>query len=261
MSGLALPKSEWGRVWQRTALILAGSTVGSWVISNLVMMSLNQGMNDVGTILALGMPTALGGPILLFLQIRSAQLREANRKLETLASTDWLTDCLNRRAFTSRVGASLSGVSGSAALLVIDADHFKTVNDRFGHERGDEVLQLIANAIRDSVREGDLVGRIGGEEFGVFLEDAGLDVADLVAERIRAAVNGLFITSDGIAQRLSVSIGGAISADNDGFSELFRIADRRLYEAKHAGRNRVELGGKQVDLDLVAMNAAVRSGT
>lgn len=258
MGGLVLPKSEWGLVWQRTTLILAASTIASWVISNLVMMSLNQGMNDVGTILAVGMPTALGGPILLFLQIRSAQLREANRKLETLASTDWLTNCLNRRAFTSRVSASLGGRNDSTALLVIDADHFKTVNDRFGHERGDEVLQLIASAIRDSVRDRDLVGRIGGEEFGVFLEDAGLEVAELVAERIRTAVNALFITSEGIAQRLSVSIGGAASPGDAGFAELFRIADRRLYEAKHAGRNRVELGGKPDDADLVAVNAAIR---
>lgn len=257
MNKLALPPSEWRIVWQRTALILAGSTIGSWVMSNLVMMSLNQGMNDVGTILALGMPTALGGPILLFLQVRSAQLREANRKLETLASTDWLTDCLNRRAFTSRVGATLGRAAGSGALLVIDADHFKTVNDRFGHERGDEVLQMIAAAIRDSVRDGDLVGRIGGEEFGVFLKDAGHDVATRAAERIRAAVNALFVTSEGVAQRLSVSIGGAVCAGDSDFSELFQIADRRLYEAKHAGRNRVELGRNADDSDVAAMAAAV----
>lgn len=257
MNELALPRSEWGAVWRRTTLILVTSTLASWIVSNLVMISLQQSMNDVGTILALGMPTALGGPILLFLQIRSAQLREANRKLEELASTDWLTDCLNRRAFTSRVGARLSGMNGSGALLVIDADHFKTVNDRFGHERGDEVLQLITRAIRDSVRDVDLVGRIGGEEFGVFLEDAGPDVAHLVAERIRAAVNAVFITSQGISQRLSVSIGGAVCSGDVGFSELFRIADRRLYEAKHAGRNRVELGAGSDDSELAAINAAV----
>lgn len=242
MNKSALPPSEWGIVWRRTALILVASTLASWVISNLVMMSLNEGMNEVGTVLALGMPTALGGPILLFLQVRSAQLREANRRLELLASTDWLTGCLNRRAFTTRVSSSLGQIEGNGTLLVIDADHFKMVNDRFGHERGDEALQLIAGAIRDNVREGDLVGRIGGEEFGVFLEDAGPEVADLAAERIRAAVNAVFVTSEGIAQRLSVSIGGAVCAGDAGFSELFRIADRRLYEAKHAGRNRVELG-------------------
>ena len=257
MNKFALPPSEWGLVWRRTALILAVSTVGSWVMSNLVMMSLHEGMNDVGTILALGMPTVLGGPILLFLQVRSAQLREANHKLEALASTDWLTDCLNLRAFSTRVSSSLSQSDGHSTLLVIYADHFKTINDRFGHERGDEVLQLIAGAIRDSVRDGDLVGRIGGEEFGVFLEDAGTEVADLAAERIRAAVNALFVTSEGIVQRLSVSIGGAVCAGDAGFSDLFRIADRRLYEAKHAGRNRVELGGSSGDAEFAAMSAAV----
>jgi diguanylate cyclase (GGDEF)-like protein len=257
MNKPALPASEWRIAWRRTLLILAASTVGSWVLSNLVMMSLNEGMNTVGTVLALGMPTALGGPILLFLQVRSAQLRDANRRLELLASTDWLTDCLNRRAFTSRVSSSLGQADGYGTLLVVDADHFKMVNDRFGHERGDEVLQLIAAAIRDSVRDGDLVGRIGGEEFGVFLKDAGHDIANTAAERIRAAVNALFVTSEGMAQRLSVSIGGAVCVGDSGFSELFQVADRRLYEAKHAGRNRVELGRESGESDLAAMTAAI----
>ena len=122
MNKFALPPSEWGIVWRRTALILVASTLASWVISNLVMMSLNEGMNEVGTVLALGMPTALGGPILLFLQVRSAQLREANRRLELLASTDWLTGCLNRRAFTTRVSSSLGQIEGIGTLLVIDAE-------------------------------------------------------------------------------------------------------------------------------------------
>lgn len=257
MRTLVLPQSEWRRVWQRTTLILVATTLGSWAISNLVMMSLHQGMNDVGTILALGMPTALGGPILLFVQIRSAQLREANRKLETLASTDWLTDCLNRRAFTSGVIASLGEAGNAGALLVVDADHFKRVNDRFGHERGDEVLQLIAGAIRDSVREHDLVGRLGGEEFGIYLHGAGLDTTERVAERIRSKVNALFVSSEGMAQRLSVSIGGAISVGDASFSDLFRTADRRLYQAKHAGRNRVELGDGMANGDLAAANAAI----
>jgi len=251
-----LPTSEWARVWRRTAAILVASTLASWVISNLVMMALQQGMNGVGTILALGMPTLLGGPILFFLQVKSAQLRVANGRLEALASTDWLTNCLNRRAFTYEVGTSLRNTGGKGALLVIDADHFKTINDRFGHERGDEVLQMIAGAIRKSVRDDDLVGRLGGEEFGVFLKDAGFEVTGRAAERIRAAVNTLFVTSDGLAQRLSISIGGAVCAGNTSFSELFRVADRRLYGAKHAGRNRVELGGTVDSLDLAESTAA-----
>jgi diguanylate cyclase (GGDEF)-like protein len=257
MKSKLLPRSEWVVVWRRTILILLTATVASWVMSNLVMWAVNQGMNDVGTILALGMPTALGGPILLFLQVRSAQLRVANRRLEALASTDWLTGCLNRRAFTSRVGSSLDKPAGAGTLLVIDADHFKTVNDRFGHDRGDEVLKLIAGAIRDGTREDDLVGRLGGEEFGVFLKGAGFEAASGIAERIRAGVNALFVTSEGAAQRLSVSIGGAVCAGDGNFAELFRVADRRLYAAKHAGRNRVELGGSIDDSEVAAMLAAI----
>lgn len=257
MKKQVLPRSEWTIVWQRTIFILLASTVGSWILSNLIMMSMQQGMNDVGTVLALGMPTVLGGPILLFLQVRSAQLRVANRRLEALASTDWLTDCLNRRAFTSRVGASLGKSGGCGTLLVVDADHFKTINDRFGHERGDEVLQMIASALRDSVRDGDMVGRLGGEEFGVFLKGAGFEAAGRIAERIRAAVNALFVTSEGVAQRLSVSVGGAVSAGDGTFAELFRVADRRLYAAKNSGRNRVELGGSLHDDDVAAMVAAI----
>ncbi|MBN9317846.1 MAG: GGDEF domain-containing protein [Devosia sp.] len=257
MEKSVLPPSEWSVVWRRTILIAAASTVASWLVSNLVMMSLQQGMNDVGTILALTLPAALGGPVLLFLQVRSAQLRVANRRLETLASTDWLTDCLNRRVFTASVSSALDSGEPTGTLLVIDADHFKTINDRFGHERGDEVLQMIAAAIRDSIRDGDLVGRLGGEEFGVFLKGAGFEAAGRIAERIRAAINGLFVTSEGVVQRLSVSIGGAVCAGDGGFAQLFRVADRRLYAAKHAGRNRVELGGSIDDSDVAALVAAI----
>ena len=132
-----------------------------------------------------------------------------------------------------------NGRADGNALLVIDADHFKTINDRFGHHRGDEVLQLIAEAIRSNVRDGDLVGRLGGEEFGVFMHGANDIIALHVGERIRKSINSLFVRSEGIAQRLSVSIGGATFAGAIGFAELFRVADTRLYEAKRQGRNRV----------------------
>lgn len=204
------------------------------------MLVLSRGMDLPGAIASLLLPIILGGPAMFYMQLRSAQLAEANRKLEALAATDWLTDCLNRRAFTNRVDSGLrNGHADGNALLVIDADHFKTINDRFGHHRGDEVLQLIAEAIRANVREGDLVGRLGGEEFGVFMHGANDIVALHVGERIRKAINALFVRSEGIAQRLSVSIGGATSGGTIGFAELFRVADKRLYEAKRQGRNRV----------------------
>lgn len=256
MNTIRLSPSAWTQIGRRTIIILALSTLGSWGLSELIMFSLGQGMNTVGMILALGMPWLLGGPIMFYLQMKSAQLREANRRLEELASTDGLTGLLNRRSFALRVGQALGGKRGGA-LLVLDADYFKTINDRFGHERGDEVLQMLAGAIRDGVRQKDFVGRLGGEEFGVYLDGAGFEAAWHIAERIRATVNGLIVSSDGVVQRLSVSIGGAIASDDSSFSQLFRVADERLYVAKNGGRNRVELGGSNDDAAIAALTSAL----
>jgi diguanylate cyclase len=256
MNTTALPRSAWTRVWHRTTAIVLASAVVSLVVAQSIMLVLSEGLNEAGAIASLVLPIILGGPMLFYFQLRSAQLGEANRRLETLASTDWLTGCLNRRSFTSRVGQLLNSAPG--ALLVIDADHFKTVNDRFGHERGDEVLKMLVAAIQETVREGDLVGRLGGEEFGIYLDGAGFEATWHAAERIRSAVNALFVTSEGVAQRLSVSIGGAVADADSSFAQLFRIADRRLYNAKNAGRNRVELGGSVDDTAVDAMAAAVR---
>ncbi|RYH05265.1 MAG: GGDEF domain-containing protein [Alphaproteobacteria bacterium] len=235
-----LPRSGWGRVWQRTAVVIGISSLLSLAVSEAIMLVLSRGMDLAGAVASMVLPIVLGGPAMFYMQLRSAQLAEANRKLEALAATDWLTDCLNRRAFTTRVDAALgNGSAERNALLVIDADHFKTINDRFGHHRGDEVLQLIAEAIRASVREGDLVGRLGGEEFGVFLHGANDIIAMHVGERIRKSINALFVRSDDIVQRLSVSIGGVTFEGAVGFAELFRVADTRLYEAKRLGRNQI----------------------
>ena len=233
-----LPRSGWVRVWQRTAIVIGISSLLSLAVSEAIMLVLSQGMDLAGSVASMLLPVILGGPAMFYMQLRSAQLAEANRKLERLAATDWLTDCLNRRAFTTGVDAAL-GSGRANALLVIDADHFKTINDRFGHHRGDEVLQLIADAIRSNVRDGDLVGRLGGEEFGVFMHGANEIIAANIGERIRKAINTLFVRSEDIAQRLSVSIGGATFEGTLGFAELFRVADQRLYEAKRQGRNRV----------------------
>jgi diguanylate cyclase (GGDEF)-like protein len=242
MSDIELPRSGWVRVWRRTGIIIGISSLASLAVAQAFLQVFSQGLDQAGAVASLVLPVVLGGPVMFYTQLRSAQLAEANRRLEALAATDWLTDCLNRRAFTTRVDAALGRPdAGPNALLVIDADHFKAVNDRFGHHQGDEVLQLIARAIRANVREGDLVGRLGGEEFGVFMAGSNDLVALYVGERIRAAVNTLFVRSEGIAQRLSVSIGGATCEGGIGFAELFRVADRRLYEAKRQGRNQVLL--------------------
>ena len=191
-------------------------------------------------------PLVVAPPFFVYLLSKLRELAIAHHELSIVASTDVLTSCLNRRAFTAMVDAYLERVVGEeakreGALLIIDVDHFKEVNDNFGHESGDEALKIIAQTIKGVVREIDLVGRIGGEEFSVFLPGTDANRTHLIAERIRAAVSTVEFYPTGNRCDLSVSVGGATYDREATFSELFRQADLRLYSAKQNGRNRVEI--------------------
>lgn len=197
-----------------------------------------------GMISATVLPIVLAGPLFLFLTLKLRELAIVNHRLNELASIDALTECLNRRAFTHGVERLLTyspGPAADGALLVIDADHFKSINDRFGHDAGDAALKLLADAVRSAVRKGDLVGRLGGEEFGVFLWRASKANALETAERIRATVASTQFRPQGIPHPLSVSIGCALAGAGSSFGALFRRADESLYEAKRGGRDRIRL--------------------
>jgi diguanylate cyclase len=248
-----LPKSAWRQVVVSTAIITALSVIASALISTLLLDTLSQGINVTGLLAAIILPIVLGGPIMFYQALRHQQLKHANAQLDVLASTDWLTDCLNRRAFTAGASALLDAAAGhSGTLLVIDVDHFKLINDRFGHDVGDEALQCLATTIANTIRQDDLVGRLGGEEFGVFLVDANYDEAHTAAERIRDAVAGLRFSPGGVVHPLSVSIGGATMIDRSKFADLFRAADQQLYGAKTAGRNRIALVRMPASIDTPA---------
>ena len=188
-------------------------------------------------------PAIVAPPFFLFLLSKLRELALANQKLLVVATTDSLTSCLTRRAFTSMVEHYMERPERDAtrhgALLVIDVDHFKTVNDRFGHDGGDEALRAIAAAIRSNVRDIDLVCRMGGEEFGVFLPGLSPGLTLALAERIRMAIRSVEFRPEGAAFSLGVSIGGATFERKTAFNELFRQADERLYYAKRNGRDRV----------------------
>lgn len=220
----------------------AQATIISVVLSELATLAISMIFNlhaDLPAYLVAGiLPVCLAAPGSYLQFIRHEQLKEAYKQLDLLASTDWLTQCLNRRAFTTAAMAgTASGKPG--ALLVIDADSFKTVNDHFGHDKGDDALRHIAQVIRQSVREGDLVGRLGGEEFGIFLADATPDLVQQIAERIREGVMDIPFTPGAAPHQLSVSVGVATCESWAPFAELFRLADQQLYAAKQSGRNRV----------------------
>ncbi|PSJ57844.1 GGDEF domain-containing protein [Pseudaminobacter soli (ex Li et al. 2025)] len=172
-----------------------------------------------------------------------AQLAATHRALAEKASRDDMTGMLNRESFFAALDGSRRR-SDRGALLIIDADHFKKINDNFGHLTGDDALLEIAAAISRGVRSGDILGRIGGEEFGAFLIGATEAEAAVVAERIRGEVEKVCFQPAGEQQvPLTVSIGGTVCALGATVSELMRAADRRLYEAKNRGRNLAIVAG------------------
>lgn len=191
-------------------------------------------------------PLVVAPPFFWFLLSKLRELALAHRELMTVAATDPLTNCLNRRAFAALVEGYLDRLEPNSgerngAFLVLDVDHFKSINDRFGHDVGDVALRLIANAIKANVRELDLVSRMGGEEFGVFLPGLDPPLARDIAERIRSAVRTTEFVTDGVRHPLSLSIGGVTFSPPTTFSELYRNADQRLYAAKRGGRDRVDI--------------------
>jgi diguanylate cyclase (GGDEF)-like protein len=166
---------------------------------------------------------------------------ESHRLAETNASTDALTGLPNRRYFDefSSLLAGRRRMNDGVGILMIDIDHFKRINDRFGHDAGDEVLRSVATAIAGAVREGDVPARFGGEEFVILLRDPSTAVALEVAERVRHAVAALDLRAVGPAAQ-TVSVGVAVQVDPDEpIEDLLAAADRALYRAKRAGRDRV----------------------
>ncbi|MBB6245912.1 GGDEF domain-containing protein [Rhodanobacter sp. A1T4] len=166
------------------------------------------------------------------------------QELHLLARLDPLTGVSNRLAIneaTTLMLAHSSRYRQPLGVLMLDADHFKSVNDRFGHNGGDKVLRSLVLSIRTTLRESDLIGRVGGEEFVVLSPGADLAGTLMLAERVRATVEKTPLTIDGQSVTLTVSVGvaNAASSDRDG-STLLQRADAALYAAKRAGRNRVE---------------------
>ncbi|GHA88379.1 GGDEF domain-containing protein [Cognatilysobacter bugurensis] len=182
--------------------------------------------------------------LVLLLAVLGLRQVRRGRTLQTLAMTDPLTGVANRRSlerFAALAIADCRSPPRPLSVLALDVDHFKRINDRYGHATGDAVLREVAAACRRELRQADLLGRTGGEEFVAVLPGIGREAARGVAERLRAAVAGLDFGDTALGLTITASLGVAEQCAQDtDFRTVVQRADRALYRAKRRGRDRVE---------------------
>lgn len=241
-------------IWCALSLPMVATAIMVMIYSGLAMLGIKLGLFGFGfdsglsgsSIMAIHLGIALIalGPVVV--ASANVERRRQMEQLTRLARYDALTGALTRRAFEEDGQALLQAVAAehaTVAVLLVDVDHFKQVNDSHGHMAGDRVLIAIAAAIRASIRQGDIFGRIGGEEFALVLPRITRHEAAGVADRMRQAVDNLVIVLDSNQiQHVTLSVGVAFAPS--GAPEIFEmvsLADRAMYDAKRAGRNRIEI--------------------
>ena len=186
------------------------------------------------------------------------ELKEQKVLLERLAREDELTGLYNRRHFEERAVEECNRAQRykrPLSLLLCDLDHFKQVNDQYGHGAGDSVLRQVGHTIQQCCRTSDLTARLGGEEFTVMLPETGLEEAQQVAERLRTAISVLTFAHPSGQFHITMSIGVAEVRPTQTLAELLKEADEALYAAKRTGRNRVVLA-----IDLGSLPASLEAG-
>jgi diguanylate cyclase (GGDEF)-like protein len=186
----------------------------------------------------------LSGTVCVKLRVQDATEEQMQQALYSMAIHDPLTGAFNKRYLAERIDQEVAFAwrrGHPLSLIIFDLDHFKQVNDNYGHHVGDDVLREVARFVQGSLRLEDIFSRFGGEEFVILMRDAGSEEAAQVAERIRSGVEALTIQAENTQVKVTISIGISTTTDETCCSsmDLFSQADKRLYIAKKAGRNRV----------------------
>jgi diguanylate cyclase (GGDEF)-like protein len=154
----------------------------------------------------------------------------------------YLKAVFNRRAFMLKLTESINLDSSPSAMLMIDIDFFKTINDNFGHQSGDIMLNHVLSVIRRELRDIDIVGRVGGEEFAVFLSQTSIPQAKQIAKRLCASIETTPCYLNGESVYVTISIGlTGIAADDKEYKNIFQRSDKAMYHSKKCGRNRVSV--------------------
>ncbi|MEE9466574.1 MAG: GGDEF domain-containing protein, partial [Candidatus Neomarinimicrobiota bacterium] len=181
-------------------------------------------------------------------------LKETERlqaRLQHMAMYDALTETLSRRALIQQLEGEMQRArrhTRNFSILLLDIDHFKRVNDTYGHVAGDAVLRDLAATLQATTRRSDYVGRYGGEEFMVLLPETPLDKACLLAEKLREAVSQMVVEAEGhTIKNTTISLGAAGFKDDSSVEAFIHRSDKGLYKAKNGGRNQVQCGPTQKD--------------
>lgn len=211
-----------------------GSTNGTYVEGERIqVLTLTDGIKiQVGTA--------------TILQFRYQDEREVefHTLMQTFKTHDPMTDALNKRAFSVELDKEFGFARRHGeplSLILFDLDHFKKVNDTYGHQAGDLVLRAVAKSVTETMRKEDVFARYGGEEFALLLRSTDLEAGFIVAERVRRGIEGMEVTHNGRRIPCTTSVGLAQMTDDMGRAEdLVEAADERLYQAKKRGRNRTE---------------------
>lgn len=242
-----LDRLMWQMLWGTAPVGLLG-LIGIWWMTRLITRPLRQLADSANAMNASSSPERLRGVRAWYFEadhIKRALLRgidvmqERMGRLNLQAQTDPLTGLLNRRALGEALEV-MAGRGQAFAVIALDVDHFKAINDTHGHDVGDEVLARLAGVLRECSREGDLSFRLGGEEFLLLLPDTTIAAAGDMAERLRGQMAATRLEPVG---HITVSLGVASCPPGGEGTEVLKRADELMYAAKQAGRNRVMVEG------------------
>lgn len=241
----------WYIVLTIAAFMISGIALGlmtalfSGVIIQLAHENFDLGMNDA-SIATVHSSLFIITLMLYFATKKIHQIEDKisskNSFLNTLASYDTLTGVMNRRLFLEMADKGLQNSRSSDEnfyFLMLDIDHFKNINDTYGHKVGDEVLKTYADIIAHNLRDGDIFGRLGGEEFGITIVEKNYEAAFFMAQRLRLVIEEYPFTVDDKDLKVTASIGIAFGDERYSLEEVMHCADQAMYEAKNLGRNKI----------------------
>ena len=240
----------------RTLLLLVAIVFFTQAVNGYFFSDLTGSERIVDMILTAKITLIVAVPFVLYVVVLHARADLAIDYFKTLSRTDPLTGLLNRRAFIDllkkKKRRQFNQPFDNDALLVIDLDHFKNVNDRFGHEAGDAILQQVAELFRANLRSDDVIARFGGEEFAVALSRIRISETQKVAQRLRRAVEDHAFSYEGQDIRMTASIGLSRYTNGQKLESALREADLLTYQSKKEGRNRVSCVPEQFNIPSAA---------